>query len=336
MSEQGQEDADPNVNFNEKKLFDLIINKKFDEAIEFLNNDRLTSQNKTAAVNSKGGLKGTTLMEAVYYGAPLILVQQLCEIGGTQLIMATNDGGWTALHFACDYYSHDPNIDTVKYLVQNGGMDLINKKDDDGKTAADNAKGKGNDSCHNFLREVVSPNRFNDKKIHGGLNDDPKQTPDRLDYDKYAEGIVNVATKAEMSGNYFCVGLYGPWGSGKTKLWNLIRHKLDKRDDAKDGGNEKTNMDGTSERENMDAIDLRYVLFGIVGWLCCLRNDTDNGGLPTHISDDYDAIRDAQGKERNEAVALLFILLLPIWIILGIVIFLLQRYGKCYAIIGKI
>ena len=49
MSEEGKEDADPNVNFNEKKLNDLIGNEKFDEAIEFLN--RLTLENKTAAVN---------------------------------------------------------------------------------------------------------------------------------------------------------------------------------------------------------------------------------------------------------------------------------------------
>ena len=68
MSEQGEEDADPNVNFNEEKLWDLIRNQKFDEAIEFLN--RLTSRNKTAAVNCKSGLKGTTLMLAAAY-APL-------------------------------------------------------------------------------------------------------------------------------------------------------------------------------------------------------------------------------------------------------------------------
>ena len=54
--------------------------------------------------------------------------------------------------------------------------------------------------------------------------------------------------------------------------------------------------------------------------------------LPTHISDGYDAIQDAQKKERNEVVALLFFLLLPLWIILGIIlgilIILLQGYGK--------
>ena len=68
-------------------------------------------------------------------------------------------------------------------------MELINKQNKYGRTALDIAKEKGNDSCYNFLREVVSPNRFNDKKIHGRLNDDPKQTPDRLDCDKYAEGV---------------------------------------------------------------------------------------------------------------------------------------------------
>jgi len=355
-------------------------------------------------------------MEALH-GAPLTLIQQLCEIGGKPLIMAADNDGHTALHDACS--REDANIDTVKYLVQNGGgMELINKKDNDGKTAADIAKERGNDSCYNFLKDALQfpfhalcscsidvtaskiqeylnqndpscvfqtnhvsktplhnlylnrhapsdaieklinamlqteptgefdllkstmnmaqdstiaevikkisqnpkSNRFNDKKIHGGLNDDPKQTPDRLDYDKYAEGIVKVVKKAEMSGNYFCVGLYGPWGSGKTTLWNLIKKRLEKRGDAQDGG---------SKEKKIDATDWRCVLFGIVEWCCCLR--TGNAAELPHNSEGY-AIHDAQEKERNEVVALLFILLLPIWIILGIVVFLLQRYGKCECI----
>jgi len=126
MSEQGKEDADPNVNFNEKNLYyDLIGNKKFDEAIEFLNNDRLTLENKTAAVNCKDGYNGTTLMLAAYHDAPLTLIQQLCEIGGKPLIMATDDDGHTALHDACS--REDANIDTVKYLVQNGGIEFISQ-----------------------------------------------------------------------------------------------------------------------------------------------------------------------------------------------------------------
>ena len=68
--------------------------------------------------------------------------------------MATDDGGSTALHWVC--HRRDPNIDIVKCLVQNGGgMELINKKTIDGKTAADIAKEKGNDSIYNFLKDAL-------------------------------------------------------------------------------------------------------------------------------------------------------------------------------------
>jgi len=145
MSEQGQEDADPNFNFNVRNLYwTLFLNNKRDEAIEFLNNDRLTPQNKRAAVKYEAGIDRTTLlMRATYHDASLTLIQRLCEIGGKPLIMDTNISGWTALHNAC--YRDDPNIDIVKYLVQNGGMELVNKKNKEGKTALDYTKGKGND-----------------------------------------------------------------------------------------------------------------------------------------------------------------------------------------------
>ena len=66
----------------EEKLLRLIYNKKFDKAIEFLNDDQLTPQNITAAVNNKGGYNTTALIAAANRGAPLTLIQQLCEIGG--------------------------------------------------------------------------------------------------------------------------------------------------------------------------------------------------------------------------------------------------------------
>ena len=145
----------PNDNFNEeRKLYDLINNySNWNGAIAFLNNDRITPQNKTAAVNYKDGINRTTLMLAAYYGAPLTLIQQLCEIGGKPLIMATNDyGGWTALHGACNYRD-DTNIDNVKYLVQNGGMELVNKKNEDGETALDLIRSDPtNDAVRNFLK----------------------------------------------------------------------------------------------------------------------------------------------------------------------------------------
>mmetsp|Transcript_28568 Transcript_28568/g.52163 ORF Transcript_28568/g.52163 Transcript_28568/m.52163 type:complete len:890 (-) Transcript_28568:1548-4217(-) len=153
MSEQGQEDADPNVNFKKQKqkLFGLIDKKKFDEAIEFLN--RLTSQNKTTAVNHRDGYNWTTLMLAAKHGAPLTFIQRLCEIdSGKPLITAENKSRMTALHYACKH--DDPNIDIVKHLVQNGGIEFINKKDENGITVLEITKGKGNDSIYNFLKDA--------------------------------------------------------------------------------------------------------------------------------------------------------------------------------------
>ena len=98
MSEQGQEDPDPNVNFDEKKLLLLITDDKWDEAIKFLG--RITLENKTAAVNYKYGNNLTTLMTAAHFGAPLTLIQRLCEIGGKPLIMMATNNGSTALHYA--------------------------------------------------------------------------------------------------------------------------------------------------------------------------------------------------------------------------------------------
>ena len=95
-------------------------------------------------------------------------------------------------------------------------------------------------------------------------------------------------------------------------------------------------MDDIEERATTDVTDWQFVLYVIVEWLCCcLRNDTNNGGLLTHISEGYDAIRN------DEGVALLAILLSPIWIILGILSFFFVVIGSVnvnteYAIIGKI
>jgi len=62
--------------------FEFDFNEKWHEAIEFLNYDRLTLQNKTTAVNHKYGCNDTTLMMAALYGTPLTPIQHFCEIGG--------------------------------------------------------------------------------------------------------------------------------------------------------------------------------------------------------------------------------------------------------------
>lgn len=150
MREQGQEDPDPNIDFDEKKLWQLTLDGKLDEAIQFLRVDDnpLTLENKRAAVNYKDEDNRTTLMAAAICDAPRRFIQRLCEIGGKPLIMATDNNGRTVLHYACVY----SNIDTVKYLVQNGGTELTNKN---GYNALDYAKRKGNDSIYDFLKDCL-------------------------------------------------------------------------------------------------------------------------------------------------------------------------------------
>jgi len=538
----GQENA-------EEKLKNLMWNEKWNEVIEFLDDDRLTSQNKTAAVNCNDGRSNdTTLIQAAQYGAPITIIQKLCEIGGKPLIMATgyygmtalywvsqsedpnidtvkylvqngggeelinkqaNDGntalhaacqrkdpkidtvkylvqngggielinkqannGDTALHAACECERDDPNIDTVKYLVQNGGMELINKQNNRGFTALDIAKEKGNHSRYNFLKDALEfpfhalcssidvtaskiqdyldhheascafqtnhvskaplhnlslnrqapsdaidllikamletkrtggidlffkstmkiaqeptitdnalssllsliPNlptallsyyKFNNavdpahasrirkmitlqfgyKNTMGGSNDDPRQTPDRLNYAIYAKAIVKVVKSAELTDTYFCTGIFAPWGVGKTKLWSLIKLEL-MREKLKSNQDKSENVHAPSADTgpikffddmhiDWDAFfgrdrlyNLKCILFGIVAKIFCLSTtdeDTD-GTLP--MLEGADVVLNAQKKERNEAVALLFVILSPMWIVLGVLIGLLQSYGK--------
>ena len=70
------EDADRNVNFDEEKLFKLIHDEKWDEAIKF-SFDCFPPQNKTAAVNKTYNERGnsTTHMRAALCPAPLTLIQ---------------------------------------------------------------------------------------------------------------------------------------------------------------------------------------------------------------------------------------------------------------------
>jgi len=101
-----------------------LIIRSGHEAIEFINDDRLNPQNKTAAVNRKNRNNQTTLTLAAFLGTPLTLIQQPCEIGSRPLIIAQNNGGRTALLWA----SLHPNLQVVTHLVQNGGKELLNKQ----------------------------------------------------------------------------------------------------------------------------------------------------------------------------------------------------------------
>jgi hypothetical protein len=71
---QEAEDNDPNLDFDVTELYDLIYGELFDEASEILNNDRITPENKNAAVNfthDPDGYDQSTMIGAAMFGAPI-------------------------------------------------------------------------------------------------------------------------------------------------------------------------------------------------------------------------------------------------------------------------
>ena len=84
-------------------------------------------------------------------------------------------------------------------------------------------------SYANQILEVDTrpPKNMTRKSAVGGLNDSTKNSPDRLGYNVYADGLSEVVRSVENPSTSLCVGLFGPWGSGKSFLWKLIKHELE-------------------------------------------------------------------------------------------------------------
>lgn len=152
---------------------------------------------------------------------------------------------------------------------------------------------------------------------------------------------MQVVKSAEMTDAYFCTGIFAPWGAGKTKLWNLIKEELtkDESNSNKDKSGDNDSSGGTIPIKYNDGnidwdtffgrgrlYNLKCILFGIVDKICFPHKDNDDV-LPTQGADDVLLL--AHEMERNEAVAVLFVILSPIWIVMGVLIGLLQSYGKC-------
>ena len=80
------------------------------------------------------------------------------------------------------------------------------------------------------------------------------------------------------------------------------------------------------------------LLLSIVERVCCLllSNDAESDDvLPATQLIDKVAILDAREMVMNEVVALVFVLMLPIWIVLGLMICLLQSYGNFVGISSR-
>jgi ankyrin repeat protein len=120
-----------------KKLFDLVDQKKFDEAMEYFNT--LSASEKVSHLEYRGSFGRTTLTWAAFHNAPEALTKALVDNGPQGLIDIPRSGGWTPLTIAAGY-GHVKVMDNL--LTLGADASIVT---DDGKTAfdwADNQKNK--------------------------------------------------------------------------------------------------------------------------------------------------------------------------------------------------
>jgi len=74
-----------------------------------------------------------------------------------------------------------------------------------------------------------------DGLISAGFGDSANKGSDRLGYELYAEALAKHAISVEDQGGNetLCVGLFAPWGAGKSFIWNLIQKELVKSDEKR-------------------------------------------------------------------------------------------------------
>jgi hypothetical protein len=72
----------------------------------------------------------TTILHCTYqYNASIKFINTLIDIGGRELVIATNTHGDTALHLACN---GNTSIETINRLIDIGGRELLSANDNQG------------------------------------------------------------------------------------------------------------------------------------------------------------------------------------------------------------
>jgi len=247
------------------------------------------------------------------------------------------------LHAVCKSYY--VTLDIIEFCMNEFGKEIALKKDDHHLTPYDVLVRNpcASNVCKKFLRQFVT--NFSNVHQAGGVSDDPRNTKDRLGYDIYAKAIVNVVDKVEFGNKTnFSVGLFAPWGVGKSKLWHLIKQEIKDK--------EKVNMEDWKrkagiKKEGADSSALYESFASMVeinhSWLyCCRRNDGGPQATPErvslinwgstqnkHGSDDSsdieigNATRSSQSESgdwstdearENETLAAVMVVTCPIWI----------------------
>jgi len=144
--------------------------------------------------------------------------------------------GYTPLHDACYY---NAPMEVIRYLMENGPANQINEFENYlGETAWDYLSEERKQSLFSNVKES-NPTAYDS----GGVNDSDSKGSDHLGYELYAKALVNhVLTVQKQGDEPICVGLYAPWGAGKSFLWNLIQQefktknteKIDEREEKKE------------------------------------------------------------------------------------------------------
>lgn len=129
--------------------------------------------------------------------------------------------GTFPLSMACEY---NAPVEIIRLLVQKSPKDYLTMKDNFGRTPWG--------SLSLERRQQVMGETSTTTFQTGGVDDSPLNASDRLGYEVYAEALFNHVETVETKGNEtFCVGLYGPWGSGKSFLWECIQREIIKKSD---------------------------------------------------------------------------------------------------------
>ena len=161
-------------------------------------------------VNQKDGGDMYPLHLACYGGASLDVIQYFVETveGGKETVNQKDGGGKLPLHRAC---LHGSSLQVVRYLIQQD-PECLGVSDHSGCMAVD------------YLDDDKKKKLFGESKTMA-FPDKPSAI-DKLGYSTYAKALAKAVRIAETPDSSLCVGLYGPWGSGKSTLtkhiWNYL------------------------------------------------------------------------------------------------------------------
>ena len=143
-------------------------------------------------------------------------------------------------------------------------------------------------------------------------SDRARGLPDRLEYGIYAEAIGRVVKSIESPEDLVCVGLFAPWGSGKTFFWELIKDYMENSSKK-----ERKKIANKYANEQMNEKATIVARSSVLAFSCCCQVMLFFCGC----SGCYNI--------NEEDVAMIMILSCPIWILVWVICFLICGITLC-------